>query len=224
MQTVFGVFGGDNYTDRMNITTHGKEESGEGTKWKLGNEVAPWNSYSLFPMVDKQEAKAYAKAIILLWEQLPELIKKGTIEVGDVNKILCEDLSKYCQETRAEYGDDRDIDGELFLELSQYGVVTLASLGKNHLQMEEFEDKQLILTVSNQEQSQSPLSLLVKRLVPTRLNPTKSPHVKRCVTMEPNPTQSHPVKRLVPQDPTNKISSNEETCSYGAQSNIISSY
>lgn len=23
MQTVFGVFGGDNYTDRMNITTHG---------------------------------------------------------------------------------------------------------------------------------------------------------------------------------------------------------
>lgn len=26
------------------------------------------NSYSLFPMVDKQEAKAYAKAIILLWE------------------------------------------------------------------------------------------------------------------------------------------------------------
>ncbi|KAI5661706.1 hypothetical protein M9H77_21029 [Catharanthus roseus] len=58
-------------------------------------------------------------------DELPELIKKGTIKVGDVNKILCEDLSTYCQQTSlclwsAEYGDDKDIDGELFLKLSLF--------------------------------------------------------------------------------------------------------
>ncbi|KAI5660895.1 hypothetical protein M9H77_20218 [Catharanthus roseus] len=71
--------------------------------------------------INKQVAKAYAKDISsfcgrLLEEtedELSELIKKGTVKVGDVNKVLCEDLSKYCRQTSAGYGDDNDVDGEL---------------------------------------------------------------------------------------------------------------
>ncbi|XWS24615.1 hypothetical protein CRYUN_Cryun28dG0118300 [Craigia yunnanensis] len=54
--------------------------------------------------IDKQEAKAYSKDISsycgrLLEEtedELTELIKKGSIKVGDVSKVLCQDLSEHC--------------------------------------------------------------------------------------------------------------------------------
>ncbi|RDX99919.1 Protein canopy-1, partial [Mucuna pruriens] len=57
---------------------------------------------------NKQEARAYSKHISsycgrLLEEtedELAELIKKGSVEVGDVSKVLCQDLSKHCSQTR----------------------------------------------------------------------------------------------------------------------------
>lgn len=70
---------------------------------------------------NKQEAKAHSKDISsfcgrLLEEtedELSELIKKGSVKVGDVNKVLCEDLTKYCQKTSSGYDDDKHADGEL---------------------------------------------------------------------------------------------------------------
>jgi len=32
--------------------------------------------------------------------QLAELIKKGSVKVGGVSKVLCQDLSKHCSPTR----------------------------------------------------------------------------------------------------------------------------
>lgn len=32
--------------------------------------------------------------------QLSELIKKGSVKVGEVNKVLCQDLGTYCSQTR----------------------------------------------------------------------------------------------------------------------------
>jgi hypothetical protein len=32
--------------------------------------------------------------------QLAELIKKGSVKVGGVSKVLCQDLSKHCSQTR----------------------------------------------------------------------------------------------------------------------------
>ncbi|XP_057469204.1 uncharacterized protein LOC130758351 isoform X1 [Actinidia eriantha] len=58
---------------------------------------------------DKQEARAYSKDIStycgrLLEEtedELAESIKKGSVKVGEVSKVLCQDLSKHCSLTRA---------------------------------------------------------------------------------------------------------------------------
>ncbi|KAF8377456.1 hypothetical protein HHK36_030834 [Tetracentron sinense] len=58
---------------------------------------------------EKQEARAYSKHISsycgrLLEEtedELAELIKKGSIRMGDVSKFLCQDLSKHCSKTRS---------------------------------------------------------------------------------------------------------------------------
>lgn len=36
----------------------------------------------------------------LLLVQFAELIKKGSVKVGDVSKVLCQDLSKHCSKTR----------------------------------------------------------------------------------------------------------------------------
>ncbi|XP_057469206.1 uncharacterized protein LOC130758351 isoform X3 [Actinidia eriantha] len=56
---------------------------------------------------DKQEARAYSKDIStycgrLLEEtedELAESIKKGSVKVGEVSKVLCQDLSKHCSLT-----------------------------------------------------------------------------------------------------------------------------
>ncbi|XP_044511285.1 uncharacterized protein LOC123229498 isoform X1 [Mangifera indica] len=74
--------------------------------------------------ISKQEAKAYAKDISsycgrLLEEtedELAELIKKGSIQAGDVNKVLCQDLSKQCDlssGTQLVDDDNNGSDGEL---------------------------------------------------------------------------------------------------------------
>ncbi|XP_057436788.1 uncharacterized protein LOC130729160 [Lotus japonicus] len=69
---------------------------------------------------NKQEARAYSKDISSYCgrlledteEELAELIKKGSVKVGDVSKVLCQDLSKHCSRTRvsheAEVVDDGD--------------------------------------------------------------------------------------------------------------------
>ncbi|KAJ6731199.1 hypothetical protein OIU85_021918 [Salix viminalis] len=68
---------------------------------------------------DKQEAKAYSKDISsycgrLLEEtedELAELIKKGSMKVGGVSKILCQNLSKHCKQSRDSNEVDADDDG-----------------------------------------------------------------------------------------------------------------
>ncbi|XVF74090.1 hypothetical protein PTKIN_Ptkin13bG0032800 [Pterospermum kingtungense] len=73
--------------------------------------------------IDKQEAKAYSKDISSYCgrlleeteEELTELIKKGSIKVGDVSKVLCQDLSKHCSGLSDSHSDidDDDDDHEL---------------------------------------------------------------------------------------------------------------
>ena len=75
-------------------------------------------------ITNKQEARAYSKDISsycgrLLEEtedELSELIRKGSVVVGGVTKVLCQDLSKHCSQTSVSGGakvvDDGD-DGEL---------------------------------------------------------------------------------------------------------------
>ncbi|XP_075658023.1 uncharacterized protein LOC142627989 [Castanea sativa] len=82
--------------------------------------VDDWNNVT----TNKQEARAYSKAISsycgrLIEEtedDLAELIKKGSVKVGDVSKVLCQDLSKHCSQTSgSQQVDDNDhgLDGEL---------------------------------------------------------------------------------------------------------------
>ncbi|KAK9928430.1 hypothetical protein M0R45_025566 [Rubus argutus] len=74
--------------------------------------------------IDKQEAKAYSKDLStycgrLLEEtedEFAELIKKGSVGVGDVSKVLCQDLSEHCTKTSVlheENSSDGGSDGEL---------------------------------------------------------------------------------------------------------------
>lgn len=91
-------------------------EKADSTHWiKVGN---------FDNLTDKQEAKAHAKAISSycgrLLEQtedeLAELIKQGSLKVGDVGKVLCQDLSRHCSPSSgADLVDDNDdrSDGEL---------------------------------------------------------------------------------------------------------------
>ncbi|KAJ4764252.1 Protein canopy-1 [Rhynchospora pubera] len=76
--------------------------------------VRDWDSLK----TDKQAAKAHSKAIStfcgrLLEEtedELSERIKVGSIQVGGVSKVLCQDLTKYC----ISLGNSKRIDdGEL---------------------------------------------------------------------------------------------------------------
>lgn len=73
---------------------------------------------------NKQEARAYSKHISsycgrLLEEtedELTELIKKGSVKVGGVSKVLCQDLSKHCSQMSVSHAaevDDDEHDGEL---------------------------------------------------------------------------------------------------------------
>ncbi|MED6119244.1 hypothetical protein PIB30_009890 [Stylosanthes scabra] len=87
-----------------------KEDTNEWYK------VVSWELLS-----NKQEAKAYAKEIStycgrLLEEtedEFAELIKKGSVKVGEVSKVLCQDLSKHCQTSsisdKGEDNGDREL-------------------------------------------------------------------------------------------------------------------
>ncbi|KAJ6411874.1 hypothetical protein OIU84_005026 [Salix udensis] len=76
--------------------------------------VDSWDSLT----INKQEAKAYSKDISsycgrLLEEtedELAERIKKGSVKVGGVNKILCQDLSKHCTMSSDSHQADADDD------------------------------------------------------------------------------------------------------------------
>lgn len=50
-------------------------------------------------------------------DEFSELIKKGSVKVGDVSKVLCQDLSKHCSKTSGSYKEDDhdndESDGEL---------------------------------------------------------------------------------------------------------------
>lgn len=67
---------------------------------------------------NKQEARAHSKALSSFCgrlleqteDELAELIKKGSVQVGDVTKVLCEDLSNYCKGTSSS---NKAVDDEL---------------------------------------------------------------------------------------------------------------
>ncbi|XP_057794708.1 uncharacterized protein LOC131010994 [Salvia miltiorrhiza] len=72
---------------------------------------------------NKQEARAYSKDISsfcgrLLEEtedELSERIKKGSVKAGEVSKVLCQDISRYCSQTsgNGETVDDETSNEEL---------------------------------------------------------------------------------------------------------------
>ncbi|KAL9312475.1 hypothetical protein ACSQ67_017927 [Phaseolus vulgaris] len=43
-------------------------------------------------------------------DELAELIKKGSVKVGGVSKVLCEDLSKHCSQTSVSHAAEADDD------------------------------------------------------------------------------------------------------------------
>ncbi|XP_061372839.1 uncharacterized protein LOC133315263 [Gastrolobium bilobum] len=71
-------------------------------------------------IANKQEARAFSKHISsycgrLLEEtedELAELIKKGSVKVGEVSKVLCQDLSKHCSQTSVSHEAEDDVDDE----------------------------------------------------------------------------------------------------------------
>ncbi|KAJ6708606.1 hypothetical protein OIU74_009833 [Salix koriyanagi] len=98
----------DGLCDKMQDYTLEKVE----TKRYEWVRVDSWDNLS----VNKQEAKAYSKDISsycgrLLEEtedELAELIKKGSVKVGGVSKILCQNLSKHCKQS----GDSNEVDAD----------------------------------------------------------------------------------------------------------------
>ncbi|XP_059460965.1 uncharacterized protein LOC132190098 [Corylus avellana] len=68
---------------------------------------------------NKQEARAHSKAISTYCgrlledteDDLAELIKKGSVKVGGVSKVLCQDLSKHCSQTSASQQVEVDANG-----------------------------------------------------------------------------------------------------------------
>ncbi|KAB2632008.1 hypothetical protein D8674_028255 [Pyrus ussuriensis x Pyrus communis] len=67
--------------------------------------------------ISKQEAKAYSKDLSTYCgrlledteDELTELIKKGSVRVGDVSKVLCQDLSKHCSRASVSNGSDGEL-------------------------------------------------------------------------------------------------------------------
>ncbi|CAM8915956.1 unnamed protein product [Rhodiola kirilowii] len=102
----------DGLCDKMQDYTLKKVNS-SSKEWV---KVHDWDNLKL----NKQKAKAYSKDISsycgrLLEEtedELAEMIKKGLVKTGDVNKVLCHDLSKHCNgssdssDSEAEEGSD----------------------------------------------------------------------------------------------------------------------
>nr|GLL32372.1 protein seele isoform X2 [Ipomoea trifida] len=101
----------DELCEKMQDYTLEKVDSGT----KVWTKVNDWDKLK----TNKQEARAHSKAISSFCgrlledteDELSELIKKGSVKVGGVSKILCEDLSKFCHGKSKEDEDDRD--GEL---------------------------------------------------------------------------------------------------------------
>ncbi|KAI9073702.1 hypothetical protein K1719_044366 [Acacia pycnantha] len=100
------------------------EKMQEYTLKKIDSNKYEWFKVNSWDNItNKQEARAYSKDISSycgrLLEQtedeLAELIKEGSVEVGDVSKVLCEDLSKHCSQTSASHqaefvdGDDGEL-------------------------------------------------------------------------------------------------------------------
>ncbi|KAL7116444.1 hypothetical protein ACP275_03G005400 [Erythranthe tilingii] len=105
----------DGLCEKMQDYTLDKVDSSRQTWIKVTN----WDNLE----INKQEARAYSKDISsfcgrLLEEtedELSELIKEGSVKVGEVNKVLCQDLGRYCSQTsgKKKVVDDEDTsDGE----------------------------------------------------------------------------------------------------------------
>ncbi|KAF5794371.1 hypothetical protein HanRHA438_Chr08g0338511 [Helianthus annuus] len=108
----------DGLCDKMQDYTLQKVDS---TK-KIWMKVDDWDNITS----NKQESRAYSKEISsycgrLLEEtedELADLIKKGSVKVGEVSKVLCHDLSKHCNSStshdhESSHDEDDEIHGEL---------------------------------------------------------------------------------------------------------------
>ncbi|KAG0481626.1 hypothetical protein HPP92_012484 [Vanilla planifolia] len=104
----------DGLCEKMQDYTMEKLDTGE----EIWVKVQDWDNLSADK--DKQEARAYSKYISsfcarLLEEtedELTELIKRGGLKPGGVNKALCQNLSKHCEaDSDDEYvnGDDDEV-------------------------------------------------------------------------------------------------------------------
>ncbi|CAN4123111.1 unnamed protein product [Withania somnifera] len=103
------------------------EKMQDYTLEKVDSSTNNWikvNNWDLLK-TNKQEARAHSKAMSSFCgrlleqteDELAELIKKGSIKVGDVTKVLCEDLTNYCNGTsssnKALGEETEDIEQEL---------------------------------------------------------------------------------------------------------------
>ncbi|CAI0381635.1 unnamed protein product [Linum tenue] len=101
----------DGLCDKMQSYTLEKIDSSR-REWIKVND---WDTLT----TNKQEARAYSKQMSsycgrLLEEtedELTELIKKGSVTVGGVSKVLCQDLSKHCRSSGSHQADV-DVDDE----------------------------------------------------------------------------------------------------------------
>ncbi|PWA42168.1 hypothetical protein CTI12_AA548070 [Artemisia annua] len=101
----------DGLCDKMQDYTLQKIDSNKKTWIKVDD----WDDITS----NKQEARAHSKEISsycgrLLEEtedELAEQIKKGSVKVGEVSKVLCQDLSQHCKQT-SQYQSSNDEDDE----------------------------------------------------------------------------------------------------------------
>ncbi|CAN1322665.1 hypothetical protein LINPERPRIM_LOCUS32477 [Linum perenne] len=106
----------DGLCDKMQSYTLEKIDS---NKWEW-IKVENWDNLT----TNKQEARSYAKQMSSYCgrlledteDELTELIKKGSVSVGGVSKVLCQDLSKHCRAS-GSHQDDDDKDDEADAEL-----------------------------------------------------------------------------------------------------------
>ncbi|KAG8377251.1 hypothetical protein BUALT_Bualt08G0008800 [Buddleja alternifolia] len=93
----------DGLCEKMQDYTLEKVDSNRQLWIKVNN----WDNLK----TNKQEARAYSKDIStfcgrLLEEtedELSDLIKKGSVRVGEVSKVLCQDLGRYCSHTSGNW-------------------------------------------------------------------------------------------------------------------------
>ncbi|XP_076932435.1 uncharacterized protein LOC143597965 [Bidens hawaiensis] len=109
----------DGLCDKMQDYTLQKVDSNK----RIWMKVDDWDNITS----NKQELRAYSKEISsycgrLLEEtedDLAELIKKGSVKVGEVSKVLCHDLSKHCSSSSSHKHEsshdeeDDEVHGEL---------------------------------------------------------------------------------------------------------------